>query len=94
MQIQNVDQEKNFRKFEVKKGIYQAHYVKDQLTPNPHLVFIQFESKKLNNETMYEAKDIEKTKLEPPSSISQNCGILAPYKKFLYRAEVLEVALR
>ena len=90
-QINYIDSKRCFRQVELKKGTYQASYVQDQLKPNPHLVFLDFHATLNDNEKEYKTKELDKSKLNPPSSLCKQVAILAPYHQVMYRAEVMNI---
>ena len=81
---------KCYRQVTIEQGEYNGKYVEGQLPSNPSLLFMQFVNNLASTEELYNTKklDLEGRK-NPPASLSKNCGILAPYQKFLYRAQVL-----
>ena len=64
-------------------------YVKDQLDPSPQLFFLNFNSELINGEEIYTPRKIGHGNRNPPSIVSKQSAILAPYKGYLYRAEIL-----
>ena len=68
-------------------------YVKDQLDPSPQLFFLNFNSELINREEIYTPEKISHGNHNPPSIVSKQSAILAPYKGYLYRAEILAVEL-
>lgn len=82
---------KCFRTSVINGGEQKAFYVSDQLPPNPDIFFLQFHSKLANSEENYEPRKINHVEKVPPSALGKNCGILAPFEHFLYRAKVLAI---
>lgn len=81
--------DKCYRQVTIQQGDYDVEYIAGQLPSNPSLLFLQFETCQASTEEFYETKKLEIGRKNPPASLSKNCGILAPYKNYLYRAEVL-----
>ena len=85
---------KKFRKEVLSAGYNRRPvYVKDQLDPSPQLFFLNFNSELINREEIYTPEKISHGNHNPPAIVSKQSAILAPYKGYLYRAEILAVEL-
>ena len=80
-----------FRKIHIAEGKQKARYVKNQLPPNPQLIFIQFKTELLDREKLFEGKLVDKTRKIPPRCLNKNGALLAPYEGELYRAKCLSI---
>ena len=80
-----------FRKIHIAEGKQKARYVKNQLPPNPQLIFIQFKTALLDGEKLFERKLVDKTRKIPPRCLNKNGALLAPYEGELYRAKCLSI---
>ena len=87
-ELQNDVPNNCFRDVMIEKGDHMVKFVTDQLSPNPSSIFLQFDCKLTSAEEQYNPKKSDDNKF-PPATLSKNCGILAPYNGFLYRAKVL-----
>lgn len=83
--------ERCFRQFTISEGRNKAHFVTDQLPPHPHLLYLQLKNLLSNKEEQYETEPLDTSEKQPPSCVSKNCGILAPFNKVFYRAQVLGI---
>ena len=91
-ELSESDETKQFRKVTQPKDVCPAKYIEEQVPPNPTCFFLQFETGMAVHEVEYveEATDVN-DKMRPLKKLSYRCGILAPYRGFLYRAEIREV---
>ena len=88
------DTRKEFRE-EIPTGGYQRRpvYVKDQLDPSPQLFFLNFNSELKDGEEIFTPQKINPSNLSPPSIVNKQSAVLAPYKGYFYRGEILAVEL-
>ena len=79
-----------FRGRRIKKGIQQVKYCKGQLPPSPQICFLEFNNELLDCEEMFTEECSNRTR-KPPTILSKNCAVQAPFQGNFYRAKVLGV---
>ena len=79
-----------FRQLTISRGIHEVSYVDGQNEPNPQVLFLTFDFTFNANEELYTPVKTSTTECKtPPGFIGKKAAILAPYKGFMYRAQVL-----